>query len=163
MIPPPVRARCSQVPISVRVEALWIRKNRSHVARMCFLLRQGSWELLPRCIMNSHTRLCTHHEHVRALHSRHGHPAGDGLVEDPVEQRSVVWDTEEMPLGVADVVWPPSAHQCVQVGLIDLGADGDDEELDPGVRHLTSTLLQQGLGDGLRPAIGEQHQLPPAS
>ncbi|KAI4809541.1 hypothetical protein KUCAC02_018416 [Chaenocephalus aceratus] len=34
LIPPPVRARCNQVPISVRVEALWIRKNRSDVARV---------------------------------------------------------------------------------------------------------------------------------
>ncbi|TNN50168.1 hypothetical protein EYF80_039657 [Liparis tanakae] len=56
-----------------------------------------------------------------------------------------------------------SAGGVQHVDLIDLGADGDDEDLHAGVRHLANALLQQGLGDVLRPAVGEQHQLPPAA
>lgn len=55
-------------------------------------------------------------------HSGHGHPAGDGLVKDPTEQRWVVWETEQMALSVCEVVLSPSAHQSAQVGLVDLGA-----------------------------------------
>lgn len=55
-------------------------------------------------------------------HSGHGHPAGDGLVKDPTEQRWVVWETEQMALSVCDVGQPSSAHQSAQVSLADLGA-----------------------------------------
>lgn len=44
------------------------------------------------------------------LHLGHGHPARDGLGEDPAEQRGVIWDTDEVALGVADVVRSPPAH-----------------------------------------------------
>lgn len=91
-----------------------------------------------------------------------GDSAGDGLVEDSAQQRRVVWDAEQVALGEADVVLPPSAHQRAQVGFVHLVADGDDKELHPGVGHLADALLQDGLGDGLRPPVGEEDQLPAA-
>lgn len=91
-----------------------------------------------------------------------GDSAGDGLVEDPAEQRGVVWHAEQVALGEADVVLPPSAHQRAQVGLVDLVAHGNDKDLHLCVRHLADPLLQEGLGDGLRPPVGEEEQLPPA-
>lgn len=84
-------------------------------------------------------------------------------MEDSAEQGWVVWDPEQVALGEADVVLTPSAHQRAQVGFVHLVADGDDKELHPRVRHLADALLQDGLGDGLRPPVGEEEQLLPAS
>lgn len=98
-----------------------------------------------------------------ALHSTHGHPAGDGLVKDPTQQGWIVRHAEQVALGVGDVVGPPPADQRAQVSLVDLSAHSNDEELHVGIGNLAHPLLQHRLGDALGPAVGEQHQLLPAT
>lgn len=39
--------------------------------QMCSLFRQGSWESLPRCIMNTHTRLRAHHPRAWSMDQVH--------------------------------------------------------------------------------------------
>lgn len=90
-------------------------------------------------------------------------PAADGLVEDPAEEGRVVGNAEQVALTVADVLLLSSAHQSEEVGLVDLASHRDDEDLDTGVRDLADSLLQDGPSDSLRPAVREQHQLPPGS
>lgn len=90
-------------------------------------------------------------------------PAADGLVEDPAEKGRVVGNVELVALTVADVLLLPSPRQNVDVGHVDLASHRDDEELDTGIRDLADSPLQEGLGDSLRPAVREQHQLPPGS
>lgn len=98
-----------------------------------------------------------------ALHSTHRHPAGDGLVKDPTQQRRVVRHAEQVALGISDVIGPPPAHQRAQVSLVDLSAHSNDEELHVGISNLAHPLLQHRLGDALGPAVGEEHQFLPAT